>query len=74
MLSGQCLCISLGEALCIPPRSTLPHIPCIRLVNGYPIVPIPSRFGELWEVLGTGTAFQSPGDAARYAKDLPKPG
>jgi hypothetical protein len=43
----------------------------VAIVNGYPIRPVPSRFGRLFAVHGTDAAFGTLLAAEEHARSLP---
>jgi hypothetical protein len=43
----------------------------VATVNGYPIRPMASRFGQLFEVVGAGAAFTTQKAAEGHAAGLP---
>lgn len=43
----------------------------VAVVNGHAIRPVDSRFGQLFNVGRTGTAFSTLGEAETFAKDQP---
>lgn len=44
----------------------------VATVNGYPIRPVPSRFGRLFSVDGANVAFRTQAEAEAHAATLPE--
>lgn len=44
----------------------------VETVNGYPIIPVNSRFGRLYQVSGTSSAFKTLEAARAFALQQPK--